>query len=450
MAPLDAVDRRALSRRGFLAGAFSTAVVAGLAGCSLVNEPDQPSPTGLVGGNDRRYLLDKDGNPVFVVADTAWNVMAGLELDDAKRYLDTRREQGFNTVMCNLLPFNREEETVRGTAFENGDVTRPREEWFKGCDAVLDHATSIGLSVGLGLLWLKDNGGSVGGTLPSDDALVSYSRFVGERYHGRENVFYWVGGDDDPEKSAPTADTMGRALKAADPNALITFHTWYAAPMASQWPWLGFYSFQWNSNSSPYPYTLVRDTLAYEPRRPVFLMEPSYDPVACCGEDRDTSPQENRRAGWWAALSGAMGIAYGGPRNTWNAGADTDGALVAADLERPQARETAGIGRILDEVDWSTFEPDYDGEVLVGDRGTYGEADFAMAAKVADGSALAAYTPVKRDLTVDLDELAGPVRGRWFDPATLEETGPPQQADGGRHTFTNPLPEDAVLLVETV
>lgn len=450
MSALDVTDAHAPSRRGFLAGALGLAVIAGLGGCSRLDRPDGPAPTGLVGGQDRRHLLDADGDPLFVVADTAWNVMAGLDLDHARQYLDMRHDQGFNTVMCNLLPFDREEETVRGVPFRDGDLTRPNEDWFAGCDAVLDHATSLGLTVGLGLLWLKNNGGSVGGTLPDDEALASYSRFVGERYQGRDNIFYWVGGDDDAQASAPAAAVMGRALKAADPGALITFHTWYAAPMATQWPWLGFYAFQWNSNSSPYPYERVRDTLAYEPPRPVFLMEPAYDPVACCGEDTDTSAQENRRAGWWAALSGAMGVAYGGPSNAWNAGADTAGRLVAADIDRPQARQSAGIGQILDLVDWSSFEPDFDARVLLADRGTYGEADFAMAARVADGSAVMAYTPVRRDLTVDLDRLSGPVRARWFDPASLQEVGPSQTADGGRHIFTNPLPEDAVLLVETL
>lgn len=434
-------DRR-LSRRGLFGAALSLTAVAGFAACGDREQPT--AQNGLRVAPDARHLLTKDGDPVFLVTDTGWNIMAGIDFASAKEYLDLRKEQGFNCVQCNLLPFDRTATTVRGTPFDGGgDLSRPREEWFAGCDEIVEYARSIDLILGLGLLWHADNGGS-SGTTPPDDQLVSYGRFVGERYHDEPHLWFFVGGDDDPDKGAPSANTLGTALKDARADALITYHTWYKAPNARSWPWLGFYAFQWNSNSEPYAYEDARDVLSYEPHRPVYLMEPPYDPKACCGDDTDTSPQENRRAGWWAALSGTLGVAYGGPMDAWNSGAKTGGRLVAAGLERPQARQTTFIGTLLRQHDWTDLAPDWDGKVLVGDRGQEGSAEFAMAA--ASSKTVIAYTPVRRDLHVDLSGLGGSGTGTWYDPAAGTAVGEPQTGSGSA-TFTNPLPEDAVLVV---
>lgn len=451
---------RGLTRRSLLAGGAGLMALSTLGACAAPGSGGAASGTsesgasasgastrGLRVAEDGRHLLTGSGEPLFVVADTGWALMSGVSVEDAKTYVRMRRDQGFNTVMANLLPFSRVEETIRGVPFEGaGDLTRPREEWFAGCDEIIEYARSIDMYLGLGLLWSTNNGGRVGGTAPTDEELTVYGTFIGERYHSVDNAWFYVGGDDDPVASAPPADVLGRALKTARPDAVVTFHTWNKAPAAMEWDWLDFYAYQWNSNSSPFPYEDVRETLDYEPRRPAFSMEPPYDPSTCCGDDRNTTPQKNRRSGWWAALSGALGVAYGGPRTTWNMGEDT-GSLVVEDIERPQARQTALIGQLLSEYRWPLLVPDWDADVLVGDRGDHGSDDFAMAAAASDGSVVIAYTPVARDLTVDLTSVGGRGSGRWFDPASGDAVGSPQPGEGTT-TFTNPLSEDAVLVVE--
>jgi hypothetical protein len=47
-------------------------------------------------------------------------------------------------------------------------------------------------------------------------------------------------------------------------------------------------------------------------------------------------------------------------------------------------------------------------------------SDYVAAAAAPDGSLLVAYTPPEGsgDFDVDLREMGGPVRARWFDPAS--------------------------------
>jgi hypothetical protein len=49
-------------------------------------------------------------------------------------------------------------------------------------------------------------------------------------------------------------------------------------------------------------------------------------------------------------------------------------------------------------------------------RGSIAEDDYVTAARSAAGGLMVAYLPTSRTLTVDMDQLAAPVRARWYDP----------------------------------
>ena len=137
--------------------------------------------------------------------------------------------------------------------------------------------------------------------------------------------------------------------------------------------WLSFNSFQGNFNDPPYPYELVREGFDLEPVKPVLDIEPPYEPDACCGDDRSTSPQENRRAGWWAFLAGSLGVVYGGPQyGSWNIG--DEGNIDWDGTEREPPRQTAHIRTVLETLPWSQLEADWDDQVVTAGRGEYGDS----------------------------------------------------------------------------
>ncbi len=436
-------------------GRFVLAAAMGLllAACGGSGEPAPPTPNGnwpLAVGSDKTRLVDSEGKPFLMVADTAWTLAGSVPVEEAKRYIDLRRSQGFNTILMLATPFSRDESTVRGRAFSNGDLSKPSDKWFAGVEEVVAYAGQEGMTVGLGALWTSNNGGRAGGEMPDEEDLAAYGSYLAGVFADDPNVFYFVGGDDDPSMYMDELGLIAKGIKAVDSKALVTVHTWGKAPVTQKLAWVDFYSFQWNSNSPPYSYSDVRETAAYTPRRPVLDIEPAYDPSACCGEDTDTSEIEVRRTAWWAVTSGALGVVYGGPQETWNIGAVTEGKLDRSAVDRPAARQVAHVGEILGPHDTGALTPDWTGSVVSGDRGRYGADDYVTAATRADGSLLVAYLPRPATLTVDPAKLGANPQGQWYNPRTGTAEGEAfglAAGENGLSTLTSPAQDDWVLLV---
>jgi hypothetical protein len=71
---------------------------------------------------------------------------------------------------------------------------------------------------------------------------------------------------------------------------------------------------------------------------------------------------------------------------------------------------------LLAGMPWWLLEPDSDNSLLVDGSGR--EEQEAVAARARDRSFAIVYVPGSREVTVDLEELAGPrVSARWYDPA---------------------------------
>jgi hypothetical protein len=418
-----------------------------------ITPPTPPPASGTFAGplkvsSNSRYLVDQNNTPFFWTADTCWSCLTTLSVADAKKYIDLRKAQGFNTIMTNIVFPERTRSGPHGTAFTGDDLTKPNEAYFTAVDQIIDYANTQGIIMYVGTLWMADNGGRVGGRLPSTSEFQSYASYLANRYKSKPNIVWYVGGDDEPSRNFGSVQTMGNALSAADPNHLISYHTWGKASNAAGQSWLDFNSMQWNSNSSPYSYADIRELLGYSPAKPAFDMEPAYDPTACCGSDTATSEQENRRNGWWAVLSGAMGVAYGGPRATWFAG-EGGAALDTNSVNRNAARHTGNINKIMSGLNWQLLAPDWNNAAVTGGRGSYGGTDYAAAARASDGSLIVAYIPQGGSLTVNLTQLSGSGTAQWYDPSTGSATGSATAvSNSGSQTFNTPGNSDYVLVVK--
>jgi hypothetical protein len=53
-----------------------------------------------------RYFEDQDGKPVLIQGDSAWSLIAQLNLKEAEYYLNRRKAQGFNSILVNLIEKN--------------------------------------------------------------------------------------------------------------------------------------------------------------------------------------------------------------------------------------------------------------------------------------------------------------------------------------------------------
>ena len=400
----------------------------------------------LKAGPTNRYLVDQNNKPFFFTADTCWTCLTRLSVADAKQYIDLRKAQGFNVMMTNIVAFSRTASGPHGTPFTNGNMSQPIESYFQAIDQIVDYAATQNMVVYIGTLWTGDNGGKYGGSLPSNSEFESYGSYLGNRYKNKNNIVWFVGGDDTPGRNFSQISAMANKLKAASPNQLISYHSDSKYSAASGQGWLGFNSFQWNSNSPPYSYADVREVLGWG-NKPAFDMEPSYEPKACCGGDQDTSEQENRRSGWWAALSGAMGIAYGGPEGAWNMGAASGNKIDTNAINRNGARHSGNIQKILSPLNWHLLQPDWNNETVTGGRGSYGSTNYVAAGRASDGSLIVAYTPQGTTLTVNLSKLSGSALAQWYDVTTGNPIGSAETvSNSGTKTFSTGT--DSVLVIK--
>src|SRR5471032_326784 len=104
--------------------------------------PPADVKNGLKVSDNHRYLVDaKTGAPVFLLADTAWNLGA-LKLEEIDTYLQSRAALGFNAVMfaLNFAPQADENNAYGEPAYLGAEKTELNPAYFEACDAIVRKA----------------------------------------------------------------------------------------------------------------------------------------------------------------------------------------------------------------------------------------------------------------------------------------------------------------------
>jgi hypothetical protein len=436
-----------VAERALLTGLVLAVVSALLAGCGAIGGAGPtPGPSAtpatttqatgpafpLKVSSDGRYLVDQRDTPFFYAADTAWTMLSRLSVADAKKLIDLRASQGFTAIQSVLTSFTAADGGPHGVPFADGDLTRPVESYWQGVDEILRYANRRGILVYAVPLWMANNGGwacESGGCQgpPSVEVMRTYMTWVGERYRDQPNLVWVAGGDDEIDRNREVKQAGARALHQADPGHLMTYHPrWLEYGFADE-AWYSIYAFQKNDITAPYDYEQIREAYDRTPTRPVLDAEPPYEPQTAMQDGDVVTAAINRRFGWWAALSGAMGVSYGGPPGTWNIGEKGEPDWSAVD--RDPARQTGAIRRILAPLAWYHLRPDWDAEVVTGGRGEYGGQDYATAAATEDGTLVVAFAPSAREFTLDASRLSGPATLTWYDPVSGVVSGEPRTVE---------------------
>lgn len=396
-----------------------------------------------VSGNGR-YFQNQSGEPFLVVADTCWTLMVGVSLADAKQYIDIRSSQGYNAILTNIVAFSRTQSGPRGTAFIGGDITQWNSSYFDGIDEIVAHAASKGVIIFLNGIWMADNGGWAGGSAPSNGDMATFGTMVGNRYKNVDNIVYFIGGDEQADEVWNPIKAYADALEAADPAHIKTYHPrWDSYAQTSGETWLDFNAFQRNDNTSPYLNQETQAGYALSPTRPIFCIEPPYDPNTAIG-GIDTTPALNRDNVWGTALAGALGIAYGGPIETWNIGNSTGGVIDTNALDRTAAYETGYAGQILSQYNWQLLVPN--NALVTGNQGSGRSQIYTAAAP--NGSLIVSYVPTQRTFTLNASGLRTTGTARWHDPTTGTQMGGTQSVTAASgQSITSPGGGDSVLVI---
>jgi hypothetical protein len=402
----------------------------------------QPALPLKISGN-HRYLLDQNNRPVFLTGDSPWSLIPAVTKEDAERYLEHRRQQGFNALIVNLIehkfngPINREGEHPFTRPW---DFATPNEKYFAHADWVLSRAAEKGIIILLAPMYLGTKTGDEGwhqeARLNGEAKCRDYGRYLGRRYKDYNNIIWLMGGDRNPADVRDEVDAVAAGIREIAPAHLFTAHT---APETTAYEQ---YSLsQWLDLNATYSYEIVhRKLLANYHHRPVMpnlLTESTYE-----GE-HNSSPLQIRRQAYWALLAGATGQFYGN-RPIWGFFTGWEKAL-----DGPGGRDMANFAAFVNSKPWHALIPDDDHKVVTSGLGEFRGLDYLAAACTEDRRLLIAYIPTPRSVVVQLSALKGDrLRASWFDPASGKPSPAGQYVAQGEHEFRSPGDSDAVLVIE--
>ena len=343
--------------------------------------------------------------------------------EDVDLYLDTRADQGFNTILVNLLE-HKFATNAPGNAYGDapfltpGDFSTPNDAYFEHVDWVVQRAAEAGFLVLLAPAYMGYRGSDQGWYEEMKDSGVAklreYGRYLGERYRDAGNIIWVQAGDYDPP-DPELADAVAEGIAEVEPSALQTAHGAPDTAAADFWgdrPWL--------SVNNIYPSHDPYDAAIEQYRRsalPYFLIEALYE------NEHGVTSQGLRAQAYLTLLSGGAGQVFGN-NPMWHfdgPGAYPIDVTWQEALESDGARSMQHVRELFDGFDWWRLRPETDDSFIVS--GSQGGDERAVSAVACDGSFALVYVPSERDLTIDPSQVAGErVSLSWYDPTSGTST----------------------------
>jgi len=284
----------------------------------------------------------------------------------------------------------------------------------------------------------------------------AYGRYLGLRYKDFPNLVWQSGNDFQTWRTSPSDDALVRevalGIKETDPHHLQTVQL--NDPVSSSLDdssWAPIISLNAVYTYSP-AYAEVLHAYNQSTSTPVFLVETSYEFEP---QFHVTTLAGMRHEEYWTALIGATGQLYGNDymwrfKTGWQ-----------NQLNSPGAVQFGQMKALFEPRAWYELVPDQDHTVVTAGYGTFSSTDsitgndYVTAARTPSGKLVMAYVPTARTVTVDMNQLSGPGRARWYDPAmgTFTSIADSPVPNTSSRAFTTPGThsdgaEDWVLVLE--
>jgi hypothetical protein len=412
---------------------------------------------------NKRYLMDSNDKPFYLVGDTAWALVPGLTVSQANSYFQTRANQGFNAVLMDAdvqLGASPVGAPERGPADANGnqpfngtlsgstvfdvstlpaanDTTTAAAKYWANVDKILNAASNNGIQI-IFNVYDNYNPWFGNGTSPNSTAkLETYGQFLGRRYVDFDNVI-WMIGNDYKESSEGDADLaavikgirqydtrhIGWAFDeydaAFDNTGLRSYFALDTIYEYSVGPWRSLYLDQYNRADFG----------------PIMNIEAGYENNTSLG----VSIEDVREEHYSFLLAGATGDTYGNEyvwpfANGWK---NWETALMSEG-----AHEMTYLAKLVNAIAWQDLIPDQNGTVFQG----VGSAKDYSGAYTPDGTLALGYRPAtgttSQSFDVKMSQFAGQVTARWYDPTAGTYTNIGTFANSGTHTFDSPTANSA-------
>ncbi|MBL7742183.1 MAG: glycoside hydrolase family 140 protein [Chitinophagaceae bacterium] len=408
-----------------------------------------------------RFFQTADGKPFFWLGDTGWLLFVKCNREEAIKYLDTRKTQGFNVIQVMVLHDMNNTKNVYGDfALINEDVSNPNVtpgndhrnaeayDYWDHVDFIVGEAAKRGIYMALVPVW----GSNVKGGKVNVQQGEAYARFLADRYKNRNNIIWLNGGDVRGTEGMDVWKAIGTILKKYDSKHLITYHP-RGRTSSSDWfhneAWLDFNMFQSghknyaqdtvSSESRHYGednWKYINTDYQLQPVKPTFDGEPSYENIPH-GLHDSLQPRwkaaDLRRYAYWSVFAGGAGFTYGenavmqfNKMGDWTANYGVTMNWKQAILS-PGATQMIYLKKLM--LGRSYFDRIPAQELVVDN----GEKYERVAATQGKNYALF-YVYNGREFSVAMAKLPfNPSKASWFDP----RTGQKQVIAEHRNTATN-------------
>jgi hypothetical protein len=416
-------------------------ILANILAFACTTSDQNKSPAKLMISENRRFLTDENGDPFFWLGDTGWLLFTKLNREDAEKYLENRRQLGFNVIQVMVLHTLDAVNVYGDSALINNNVSLPdvtkgskfedREQYdfWDHIDFIVDRAAEKGLYMALVLIW----GDNVKAGKVSNEQAKAYTKWLAERYRKKSNIIWLNGGDIRGNDSTRIWNTIGHTLREHDPNHLISYHP-RGRTQSSMWfhneSWLDFNMFQsghrrYDQDDTKLCYgednwRYVQSDYNRIPVKPVLDGEPSYERIPQGLHDSSQpywTDNDVRRYAYWSVFAGACGHTYGhNAVMQMHKPGDIDNAYGVKDfwfdaINHPGAKQMIHLKNLM--LSRPYFERIPDQSLLAGEQGE--KYDYLIATRGSDYAFI--YTYNGRNIKVNMGKISGDkVEASWYSP----------------------------------
>lgn len=321
------------------------------------------------------YFTDDSGEPLFWLADTAWNTALRSDEDDWRKYLAVRAEQGFTVIQFVATQWRGCTQPLHGLIFEEKDgrfqINHRALAKIGRFIELINEYKMVAAPVML-WAWGKEDPGQ---TL-SESSAVEICREMVKQWQKYEVVWFLAGdGNYTSDEVSGRWCRIGRQVFNDYPDAVATMHpcgvNWIGDIFADE-PWFSFVGIQsGHGDSADHLKWLLNGPYANEWKKikmPFINMEPNYEEHPAYHSGAFFTDYHVRRASYWSLLSApTAGVSYG--HNAiwpWNSvsGGDAEGhhfkTPIAAWHERLKTSGTDSMTimkKIFSKIPWFNLLP---------------------------------------------------------------------------------------------
>lgn len=292
----------------------------------------EPPPTGegpfakgdLRVSSNKRFLEHTNGEPFFMVADTAWNLFGRLNMTEIETYFETRNNQGFNTIMAPIIGFDngfRGPNKAGLSPLNSNNWYSPNEAYFQFIDQAIQKAQSKGLYFMILPIWGSSqvNNGELNpsynnqGLAEAKNKAWFLGNFLGSRYKNYPNIIWCMGGDTNLLGNTEIYTSMSEGLTNGDGGRFLqTYHTQFQTNDVQALYWIDFVMDQTGHVIDANSWQEVTNMYMASPTKPVIDGEPRYEGIL---NNYTVGPLltdfDARQGIYWGLFAGAHGITYG-------------------------------------------------------------------------------------------------------------------------------------------